>query len=332
MLLIIEANKGDQILSKSVMGPLNPMLAPSRAAVALGVAAAAALGLGRIAAAATGEMSLTRVTDSVSVVAGAGTNVVVLETPDGLAVVDSGAPGRSDALLDFIDETFAGAPIRVLFNTHWHVDHTGANEQIGERGATIVAHENTRLWMGTEYFVDWENTSYTPSPAAALPTETFYSSDPQPLSYELGGYTIEYGHLPEAHTDGDIYVRFVEDDVIAVGDALAVDAFPLFDYSTGGWIGGCQNAMQRLLELSDPGTVIVAGMGAPQHRAALEAQQAMLDEISERFRVGMNQGKSADEMLAEGIVEGYESLPDPERFVHNAYNGLWWGGRVRGPI
>jgi cyclase len=296
------------------------------------VAAVALVGGSPIAAAAVGDMNLTRVTDHVSVINGAGTNVVVLETPEGLALVDSGAPDRADALLDFIDETFAAAPIRVLFNTHWHVDHTGANERIGQRGAMIVAHENTRLWMDTEYYVEWEKRNYTPSPAAALPTRTFYSSDPQPLTYELGGYTIEYGHLPEAHTDGDIYVRFVDDDVIAVGDTLAVDAFPVFDYSTGGWIGGCQAAMQRLLEMSGPATVIVAGMGAPQHRAALETQQAMLDEISERFRIGMNEGKSADEMLAEGIVEGYESLPNAERFVRNAYQGLWWGGRVRGPI
>jgi cyclase len=297
----------------------------------MGVTALGPIGLGR-ARSATGELGLVRLSGRVAVITGAGTNVVVLETPDGLALVDSGAPAYAEALLDFIDESFDRAPIRVLFNTHWHVDHTGANEGVARRGAAIVAHENTRLWMGTEYYVEWEKKNYTPRPDAALPTETFYSSDPQPLTYTLGGYAIEYAHLPEAHTDGDIYVRFADDDVIAVGDVLAVSAFPLFDYSTGGWIGGCQDATRRLLELAGPGTAIVAGAGAPQQRAALEAQQELLETFSERFRVGMNLGKGADEMLAEGITEGYESLPDPERFVHNTYNGLWWGGRVRGPI
>lgn len=282
--------------------------------------------------AAIGDLGIVRVTERVSLITGAGTNVVVLETPEGLALVDSGAPEQAEALLAFIDESFSGAPIRALFNTHWHPENTGANEVIARRGATIVAHENTRLWMGTEYYVAWEKKNHLPRPDAALPTETFYSSDPQPLTYELGGYVIEYGHLPEAHTDGDIYVRFAEDDVIAVGDVLSVDAFPLFDYSTGGWIGGAQQAMGDLLELTSSGSVVIAGRGAPQQRAALEAQLEMLDELAERFRVAMNLGKGADEMLAEGITEGYESLPDPERFVHNTYNGLWWGGRVRGPI
>jgi glyoxylase-like metal-dependent hydrolase (beta-lactamase superfamily II) len=230
----------------------------------------------------------------------------------------------------FIDDEFSGARIRALFTTHWHESHTGANEAIAHQGATLFAHENTRLWMGTEYYVEWERKNYTPRPEAARPTATFYSSDPQPLSYELGGYRIEYGHLPEAHTDGDIYVQFAGDNVIAVGDVLAVDAFPLLDYSTGGWIGGCQDATQLLLELTDSQTKIVAGDGPPQSRAALAAQSELLDELRERIRLRIIQGKSVDEILAENIMQGYESLPDPRRFVANVYNGLWWGGRLRG--
>lgn len=284
------------------------------------------------AAAAEGELALTRLTDRLSLIAGAGANVVVLETADGLALVDSGSLEMADALLDLVAAEFDGAPIRILFNTHWRPDHTGANEAIGQRGATIVAHENTRLWMGTEYYVEWEHRNYPPRPDAALPTQTFYSSDPQPLFYELGGYRIEYGHLAEAHTDGDIYVRFVDDDVIAVGDVLAVDAFPMLDYSTGGWIGGAEDATTHLLELAGTETQIIAGEGPPQTRGALVAQQELLAELRDRIGSRMIQGKSIDEIFAEDVTEGYESFPDPKRFISNVYNGLWWGGRLRGPI
>jgi len=260
---------------------------------------------------------------------GAG-NVVVLETSAGLALVDSGPVAGAAALLDFIDAEFGGAPIRVLFNTHWHPDSTGANELIGARGATVIAHQNTRLWMSTEYYVEWEKKNYTPRPEVAWPTDTFYSSDPQPLFHEIGGVRIEYGHLAEAHTDGDIYVRFAEDDVIAVGGVLAVDEFPLLDYSTGGWIGGAQAATTRLIEMAGPRTQIVAASGAPQTKAALEAQIALLDELRERIRLRIIEGKSVDEILAENIMTGYEHLPNPRQFVSNVYNGLWWGGRLRG--
>ena len=276
------------------------------------------------------ELALTPLTDRLALISGAGSNVVVLETPAGLALVDSGAPEAADALLGFIDEAYGGARIRALFSTHWHPGNTGANELIGRRGAAIIAHENTRLWMSTEYYVEWEGKNYLPRPNQALPTETFYSSDPQPLIYELDGYRIEYGHLPEAHTDGDIYVRFVADDIIAVGDVLAVDEFPLLDYSTGGWIGGSQSATTALIEMTGRDSLIIAGQGAPQTRAALEAQLVLLDELRERIRLRIIEGKSVDEIMGENIFEGYESLPDPRRFVHNVYNGLWWGGRLRG--
>jgi len=39
--------------------------------------------------------------------------------------------------------------VRTVFNTHYHPENTGANEVLRQGGATIVAHENTRLWMAT---------------------------------------------------------------------------------------------------------------------------------------------------------------------------------------
>lgn len=265
-----------------------------------------------------------------SLITGAGSNVLVLETADGLALVDSGTADQAEALIAFLDTEYAGRPVRVVFNTHWHPEHSGGNEALAARGATIVAHRNTLLWMNTEYYVDWQQHNYRPRAPAALPTQTFFSHEPQPLRYELGGYTIEYGHLAEAHTDGDIYVRFVADDVIAVGDVLAVDAFPLFDYATGGWIGGNQGALALLLDVAGPGTQIIAGQGAPQKRAAVEAQLALLDEVGERIRLEIIKGKGVDEILAAGVMAGYEALPEPRRFVHNTYQGWWWGGRLRG--
>jgi glyoxylase-like metal-dependent hydrolase (beta-lactamase superfamily II) len=282
--------------------------------------------------AADGDLARTPLSETLSVITGAGSNVVVLETDAGLALVDSGAPDHAAALVEFVEREFESKPVRLLFNTHWHPGSTGANELLARRGATIVAHENTRLWMSIEYYVDWEQTNYMPRPEAARPTDTFFSSDPQPLAHELGGYRIEYGHLAEAHTDGDIYVQFPADNVVAVGGVLAVDAFPVLDYSTGGWIGGSQGAMSTLLDLTDDSTRIVAADGPPQSRAALETQSALLDELGERIRVRMLAGKGIDEIIAENPFEGYESLPNPEQFVHNVYHGMWWGGRVRGAI
>ena len=147
-------------------------------------------------------------------------NVLLLATPAGGVLVDSGAPEQGAALAKLVAEQLAGAPLAAIFNTHWHLDHTGGNDVFGKTGTKIVAHENTRLWMSTEYYVDWQDTTYEPRSAEALPTDTFFASDPQPRSIDLGGERIEYGHLREAHTDGDIYVLFRERNVLAAGGAV----------------------------------------------------------------------------------------------------------------
>ena len=52
-----------------------------------------------------------------------------------------------------------------------------------------------------------------------------------------------------AHTDGDIYVFFPQQNVLVAGDVLSVGQYPILDYVTGGWIGGLQNANQALLKI-----------------------------------------------------------------------------------
>lgn len=261
-------------------------------------------------------------------------NVLLYQGADGAALVDSGSPEDASALVEYVTATLGGAPVDVLFNTHWHTEHTGANETFGREGARIVAHENTRLWMSTEYYVDWQDRTYGPRPAAALPTDTFFSSDPQPIALDIGGERIEYGHLREAHTDGDIYVFFRDRNVIATGDVVAAGAYPVLDYATGGWIGGLMDATRKLIDLSDADTIIVPGAGAAQSRDHLERQYEMVATVRERVETMMRQGKSAEEMLAAGVTAEFDSAwgHNRERFIANVYGGLWWQGRLDGSL
>src|SRR3954449_11957968 len=82
---------------------------------------------------------VTRLNDSLSLV-NAGTNVLVQATPEGLLLVDSGAPSFTAALL----KQLGSKHVQTLFNTHYHLENTGANEALGAAGARILAHESTR--------------------------------------------------------------------------------------------------------------------------------------------------------------------------------------------
>ena len=135
--------------------------------------------------------------------------------------------------------------VTTLFNTHWHAENTGANEVLRQDGATIVAHENTRLWMATPTWMPAEDRYRPPRPKDAHPDKTFYADG----SMNAGGERIDYGYLIEAHTSGDIYVFFRDSNVLAVGDVASPARDPELDYLTGAWIGGRVDAMDRLLKL-----------------------------------------------------------------------------------
>ncbi len=45
--------------------------------------------------------------------------------------------------------------VHTLFNTHWHPEQTGSNESLAQAGATIVAQENTKLWLTTDVTWPW---------------------------------------------------------------------------------------------------------------------------------------------------------------------------------
>ena len=122
-------------------------------------------------------------------------------------------------------------------------------------GAKLVSHVNTKLWMTQEIPHDWENKVYPPRAKTALPTETFYTTG----KMDFGGEPIEYGIMPMAHTDGDIYVYFTKSNVLMTGDAVQPGRLPLLDWRCDGWLGGMQDAHRTLLRVANDTTKIVPG-------------------------------------------------------------------------
>jgi cyclase len=258
-------------------------------------------------------------------ITGAGGNVVLLAEPGGLLLVDSGAPERAHDLKQLLADRFP-APVTTLFNTHWHLEHTGGNEVVTDSSTAIIAHENTRLWMSTKFYVEWQDRRYTPRPPRARPTRTFFSSDPQPLELTFGGERVSYGHLPEAHTDGDIYVRFMERNVIVAGGAATAGRYPVPDYITGGWIGGLMTATETLIGMADGETLIVPEAGPARTRADLQAQYDMLAAVRERVEAMALKGHGIDEMIDAGLTKEFDARfgKDARQFITNVYQGLWW--------
>ena len=127
--------------------------------------------------------NITRLTDALSLI-NAGTNVLAFSTSDGMILIDTGSPQSGAALKSALT-----TPVRTVFNTHYHLEITGSNETFGQAGAKIIAHERTRQWMSTDYWIPAEDRFEKARPNAACPTETFLTTG----SLRAGGEQIDYG-------------------------------------------------------------------------------------------------------------------------------------------
>ena len=288
---------------------------------AASLSAAALLPRPAFARAANDPVMVTRLGDSLWLFQGAGGNVVAAGGRDGLLLVDSGVAERSAELLKRISAETGGHRIETLVNTHWHWDHTGGNEAIGKSGATLIAHENTKLWLGTEVISKWEDRTYAPRPARALPTKTFFYGTQQ---LNFGNVAIEYGLLPDAHTDGDIYVFFPRENVLVGGGVVSGGSYPIADYCTGGWVGGMMSGLKTLIAKSDSNTRIVSGLGPLRTRADLQAQLDMCFSVLTRIGESYYKGQTWQQLVDSKPTREFDATwGNPDLFLKTAYEGAW---------
>jgi glyoxylase-like metal-dependent hydrolase (beta-lactamase superfamily II) len=286
------------------------------------------LALPRTTGAQTGPSAplVTTLGERVTLITGAGNNVIALAADDGSLLVDAGDAAHAPELL-----TLAGN-VRTVFNTHYHLESTGGNDTMATAGAKIIAHLNTKLWMTQEIIRDWEGgTVYPPRAKAALPTEAFRATSGE---MTIGGERIEYGLLTQAHTDGDLFVHFKNANVLAVGDAVQPGRLPTLDWFCGGWIGGMQNAQKALLDRADDRTKIVPATGPVMTKADLQANHATIVRIREKLVGLLKKGQGAQNMIdAKAVDEFKDVMPgDAATFLYVAYRGLWAHARELGGI
>ena len=249
---------------------------------------------------------------------GAGAHVVALGTADGVLLVDGGLAERSAAVTAALAQRWPGRPVKLLFNTNWRDEHVGSNEPALAAGARVMAHENTKLWLGGDFDVEWENKHYSPRPARMLPNSTFYVSG----GVELGGRRAEYWYLPRAHTDGDVAVFFPDANVLVASDLLSVGRYPVPDYATGGWIGGLLAASKALLDKTDGETKIVPATGAVVGRAELTAQHELCMAVREKAAEAFHNGMSLKDFVASQPTAAYDAKwGDPSLFLKLVYKG-----------
>jgi cyclase len=261
-------------------------------------------------------------THDITLLSGPGGNVVVLNGPDGKLMGDTfvlPAWPHLKVALDLI----GNAPVKMAIDTHWHWDHSDNNASLHAAGATLVAHVNTKKRMSETHTLPVINLTFAPSPAAALPQQTFQ----QTHKIAMNGESVTLVHIPPAHTDSDIYIQFEKGNILQTGDVFFNGMFPYIDSGTGGSVSGMIAATTKLLAVADDKTKIVPGHGPLGNKKDVVKFHDMMSTVRDRLQKLKSSGKSVEEAVAAKPIDDLNAgwgkgLFDAPTFVKIAYPAL----------
>jgi len=254
-------------------------------------------------AAATAEIKVHPLRGNVTILEGSGGNVAVLTGPDGKLLVDAGIAVSRHNMSKAL-ESLGPEPIRHLINTHWHFDHADGNEWLHSEGASIIAQENTRKHlMAAQRVEDWDY-NFPPSPPGAIPAEVFNTD----RTLDLNRSNLVLKYYGPAHTDGDISVRFTNQDIFHAADTYWNGIYPFIDYSTGGSIDGMIAATKANLDATTDSTIIIPGHGQPvSNRSELKDYSDMLVTIRNNVAELKKQGRTLEEIIAAKPTSSFDA-------------------------
>ncbi|MEY4555542.1 MAG: hypothetical protein RL093_661, partial [Pseudomonadota bacterium] len=259
-----------------------------------------------------------RLAPNIHVVIGDGGNIAVLHGSEGVLLVDAelpqGAP-RVMAAVAAIDP----APLRYVIDTHWHVDHTGGNRFLTGAGALIIAHDAVRTRRTSNQTLRVYNATVNAARyPESLPVLTFDNT----LTMHLNGETVHAFHVPGAHTDGDVIVRFLQADVIHMGDVYFAGLYPFIDTGSGGRVQGLIAAVDQVLAMADDDTRIIPAHGPVGTKADLIAYRAMLAAVMASVQAGIDAGLSLEQIQAARPAAAWALEGEADPFIAVVHDSL----------
>jgi len=247
------------------------------------------------------EMTVHPIAGNVSYIEGSGGNIGLFTGDDGVFLIDDQYAPLTEKIVAAI-RTVSSKPIRFLVNTHMHPDHTGGNENFGKMGTMIFGHDNVRRQMAISDY-------------AEQPPLVTFSDD---MTFHINGETVHVFKTPDAHTNGDVYIKFESSNVIHTRDVYRTTSYPYIDSNNGGSFLGTIKAYDLLIEVSDADTKIVPGHGVVSSVGDVRAFRDMMVVIRDRVANAIREGKSLEEAQAAGLTAEYDERWDSGRRIGSA--------------
>ncbi|NKI33352.1 MBL fold metallo-hydrolase [Croceivirga thetidis] len=237
------------------------------------------------------EITSEQLAENIHVLFGSGGNIGLAIGDKEAYIIDDQFGPLTEKIVAHV-KTLTDKPIAFVLNTHHHGDHTGGNENFGNAGALIIAHENVRKRL-----VEAEK------PKASYPVITF--NDKMQL-YLGNGNSLHAMYVNPAHTDGDTYYYFPEENVIHMGDNFFAGRYPYLDLKSGGDIDGLIANVSMTLGLIDDRTKIIPGHGPVATKEDLRAYYDLLVILRDRVTEARSEGKTLDETQKMGLSKEWD--------------------------
>lgn len=268
------------------------------------------------------EIKTIPVAKGIYMLMGSGGNLGLSVGDDGAFLIDDQYAPLTDKILKAISE-ITDKPIRFLLNTHWHMDHTGGNENIGKQGAIIVAHDNVRERLAKGQYMKAFNVNIPPANPKALPVITFTEN----ITFHWNDEILEVLHPKPAHTDGDAVIYFKKANVVHMGDLFFNGIYPFIDAESGGSMKGMIDGVDTVLARIDEKTKVIPGHGPLGNKKDLQAYRDMLLIVFYRMEKLIQQGKSIEEIKATNPTAEFDNkwgggFLNPDTWINVVYSVL----------
>src|SRR5215813_10894229 len=217
------------------------------------------------------------------------TNVGFVVFRDYVLVIDANFPWAAEHILADI-KTITSKPVRFVFNTHYHADHTMGNSVFTAHGAAVVSTEDLARELGTKGMEDIREQTRMKMDHLELPSIRF----PDRLVFDDGEHRVELIKYGQAHTKGDGVAYLPAEGIVFVGD-LAVNwthGNNLSDQYVRyiGWI----RALDNIAKL--PIKTVVPAHGDLGDVDLLNRQRDFIADMWKQVKQGLKAGKSSAEL------------------------------------
>jgi cyclase len=225
-------------------------------------------------------------------------NTSWVEFRDFVVVIEANTPWGIRAILPEIRKT-TKKPIRYVFDTHYHWDHTQGNSVMVDEGVTVVCSQDCASELGTKGKGEWEQMSkqtgeYSLAPyRLTLPSVAFGDF----MAIDDDERRLELRRVGPAHTIGDAVAFLPREGILFTGDLCV-------NWRSGNNVGDPDanhpHWAQVLNEMAGWNVkTVVPGHGGVGTTDTLRAQSAFLDDLWKQVSAGKKAGKTVEQLLKE---------------------------------